>query len=96
MSRFTTVIILALFFALTQKVVAQAIPSEDEKIPYLTTFSKGAKTSFGDDDFVQIYFFVIPEKSNDPFYIRIYDPEVGGEVDEKNVAFNSKTKFSFY
>lgn len=96
MSRFTTLIILALFFALTQKVVAQAIPSEDEKIPYLTTFSKGAKTSFGDDDFVQIYFFVIPEKSNDPFYIRIYDPDVGGEIDEKNVAFNSKTKFSFY
>lgn len=75
---------------------AQAIPSEDEKIPFLTTFSKGAAQKFGDDDFVQIYFFVVPEKSNDPFYIRVYDPDCGGQFDEKNVAFNSKTKFSFY
>lgn len=75
---------------------AQAIPSEDEKIPYLATFSKGAAQKFGDDDFVQIYFFVVPEKSNDPFYIRVYDPDCGGTIDEKNVAFNSKTKFSFY
>lgn len=75
---------------------AQAIPSEDEKIPFLTTFSKGAAQKFGDDDFVQIYFFVVPEKSNDPFYIRVYDPDCGGQFDEKNVNFNSKTKFSFY
>lgn len=75
---------------------AQAIPSEDEKIPFLTTFSKGAAQKFGDDDFVQIYFFVVPEKSNDPFYIRVYDVDCGGQFDEKNVNFNSKTKFSFY
>lgn len=76
---------------------AQAIPSEDEKIPYLTTFSKNAAISFGDDDFIQIYFFVVPEKSNDPFYIRVYDPDNGGTIDEKGGGgFNSKTKFSFF
>lgn len=75
---------------------AQAIPSEDEKIPFISTFSKNAKISFGDDDFVQVIFFVVPEKSNEPFYIRVFDPEVGGQNDEKVVDFNSKTKFSFY
>jgi len=75
---------------------AQAIPSEDEKIPYFTTFGKAAKTSFGDDDFVQIVFFAVPEKSNDPFYIRVYDPDCGGTIDEKVANFNTKTKFSFY
>jgi len=86
-------LILNLFSA---NLFAQAIPSEDEKIPYLSTFGKAAKTSFGDDDFVQIYFFVVPEKSNDPFYIRVYDPDCGGTIDEKVANFNTKTKFSFY
>jgi len=89
-------ILLSSLFLLRYNAVAQAIPSEDEKIPFLVTFSKGANVSFGDDDYVQVYFFVIPEKSNDPFYIRVYDPDVGGTVDEKVGNFNSKTKFSFY
>lgn len=93
--RIVTLLVLFLWLG-SLHVNAQAIPSEDEKIPYLTTFSKGAQSKFGDDDFVQIYFFVVPEKSNDPFYIRVYDPDNGGTIDEKNVAFNSKTKFSFY
>lgn len=91
--------ILFFFFAfnvLFNEINAQAIPSEDEKIPYFTTFSKNAKTSFGDDDFVQIVFFAVPEKSNDPFYVRVYDPDCGGTIDEKVANFNSKTKFSFY
>ncbi len=92
------IIFLFLFTCLSViKTNAQAIPSEDEKIPYLTTFSKNAAISFGDDDYIQIYFFVVPEKSNDPFYIRVYDPDNGGTIDEKGGGgFNSKTKFSFY
>ncbi len=88
--------LLSVLFTLPFTSYSQAIPSEDEKIPYLTTFSKGANISFGDDDYVQIYFFVIPEKSNDPFYIRVFDPDVGGTIDEKAANFNSKTRFSFY
>lgn len=89
-------IVLAALLFIVNNLWSQAIPSEDEKIPYFTTFSKNAKLSFGDDDFVQIVFFVVPEKSNDPFYVRVYDPDNGGTVDEKVNGFNSKTKFSFY
>jgi hypothetical protein len=89
-------ILSAVLFLFVDQICAQAIPSEDEKIPYFTTFSKNAKLSFGDDDFVQVIFFVVPEKSNDPFYVRVYDPDNGGTIDEKVNAFNSKTKFSFY
>lgn len=93
--RIAFVFLLMLIAAASLK--AQAIPSEDEKIPYLTTFSKNAAIKFGDDDYIQIYFFVVPEKSNDPFYIRVYDPDNGGTIDEKDgPVFNSKTKFSFY
>lgn len=77
---------------------AQPFPSEDEKIQHLVVFGKNARLSYGDDDEVQIYFFTIPEKSNDPFYVRVFDPDVGGTIDEKGGGspFNTKTKFSFY
>lgn len=75
---------------------AQPAPSEDEKIPFITTFSQKAKVENGDDDHIQIYFFVVPEKATQPFYIRVFDPEVGGQNDEAVNGFDSKTKFSFY
>jgi hypothetical protein len=75
---------------------AQPVPSEDEKIRYLVTFSKQAKITFGDDDFVQVFFFVVPENSKDPVYIRVFDPDVGGKNDENRGGFNSQTSFSVY
>lgn len=84
------------FFCFSSLIFSQPFPSEDEKIDHLVVFGSNAKLSYGDDDFVQIYFFVVPQKSNDPFYVRVFDPDVGGTIDEKVVAFNTKTKFSFY
>ena len=75
---------------------SQPVPSEDEKIKFLVTFSKQAKITFGDDDFVQVFFFVVPEKTIDPLYIRIFDAEVGGKNDENRGGFNSKTSFTIY
>ncbi len=75
---------------------AQPMPSEDEKIPYLATFGSKAKIDYGDDDHIQVYFFVVPENSSTPFYIRVYDPDIAGLHDEVVGTFNTKTKFSFY
>lgn len=75
---------------------AQQTPSPDEKIPYVCTFGKDSDKEWGDDDFVQTFFFVIPESYKKPFYIRLFDPEVGGSIDENHGAFNSKCKFSVY
>jgi hypothetical protein len=85
--------ILVLISSLTR---AQEIPSTDEKFPFLITFSKSADKKWGDDDFAQSIFFSIPENNKSEFYIRIFDPEVGGKHDEKKIVFNSKTKFSLY
>jgi hypothetical protein len=75
---------------------AQAFPSEDENIPFLMTFGKQGSTSWGDDDFSQTFFISIPKDSRLPFYIRIYDPEVGGKHDEMKGSFDTQTKFSVY
>ena len=68
----------------------------EEKIKFLVTFSKNAKVSFGDDDYRQILYLVVPEKQRGPVFIRVFDPNVGGKHDEKRNSFNSKTQFSVY
>ncbi len=75
---------------------AQPVPSVDENIPFLVTFSKNAQRTWGDDDFIQIFFYAVPESRKEPFYIRVYDPEVGGVEDENRSGFNSKTGFAVY
>jgi hypothetical protein len=74
----------------------QAAPAEDENIPYLVTFGKNAASSWGDDSHVEIFFFLIPEKFKKPIYIRVYDPDCGGDVDELNGAWDTETSFSIY
>ena len=77
-------------------VFSQAVPAKNENIPYLVTFGNKADKSWGDDDFNQIIFFSVPETQKTPFFIRIFDPNVGGKIDENRGGFNSKTKFSLY
>jgi hypothetical protein len=74
----------------------QSVPAKEENIPYLVTFGKEAETSYGDDDYAQVFFFTIPKDFKKPVYIRVYDPDTGGEVDEKSGDYNTKTKFSIY
>jgi hypothetical protein len=77
-------------------VLAQPAPAVDENIPYLVTFGGNASTSWGDDDFCQIFFCVIPVSQTNPLFIRVYDPDTGGELDEVKGEFNTSVKFSCY
>jgi hypothetical protein len=92
----TTLIIFFLLFPVLSKVFGQPVPGKDENIPFLVSFGKEGKTSWGDDSFYQIFFFSIPKDYTKPFYIRVFDPDCGGENDEIQGEFNSKTKFSVY
>lgn len=76
----------------------QPVPARDENIPYLMTFGGGGKreTSWGDDDFSQTFFFVIPEEFTDPVYIRVFDPDIGGEIDEINGYWDTEMEYSIY
>jgi hypothetical protein len=74
----------------------QPVPGVDENIPYLMTFGKDGKTSWGDDDFSQTFFFQIPLEYKEPFYIRVFDPDTGGEHDEINGIWNTRMLYSVY
>ena len=76
--------------------VAQQVPTIEENIPYLVTFGKNGVKSWGDDDFSQTFFFVVPRYQKLPVYIRIFDPETSGTNDEKKGEYNTKTQFSVY
>lgn len=78
------------------KIIGQAVPGKDENIPFLVTFGKNGETSWGDDDFNSIFFFTIPKDFNRQFYIKVFDPDCGGENDEIQGFFDSKTMFSIY
>lgn len=86
-----------LFLTIVINSFSQPVPSTDEKFPYLGTFGKNSLKEWGDDDFVQTFFFSIPLSEKNPIYIRIYDPETSGTNDELHgPAFNTKTRFSVY
>lgn len=87
-----------IFFLLASRIplFSQPAPAAEENIPYLITFGGNAETTWGDDDFCQIFFCVIPSSQTDPVYIRIFDPDTGGDLDELKAGFNTVVNFSIY
>lgn len=81
---------------LLPEIKGQAVPGKDENIPFLVTFGKNGETSWGDDDFYSIFFFTIPKDFDRQFYIKVFDPDAGGENDEIQGYWDMKTKFSVY
>lgn len=75
---------------------AQMVPSNFEQIDYLVTFGSESAASWGDDDHSQVFFFIVPESFTKPVYIRIYDASTSSNIDERNGAWNSLTKFAVY
>ncbi|MBU0763867.1 MAG: hypothetical protein KJ607_03425 [Bacteroidetes bacterium] len=75
---------------------SQPVPTVEENIPYIVTFGGQADKSWGDDDFSQVFFFVVPLEHNTPVYFRVYDPDTGGELDEGKGEFDTKVKFTVY
>ena len=75
---------------------SQPVPATEGNIPYLITFGANALTSWGDDDFCQIFYCIIPPSQTGPVYIRVYDPDTGGALDEAKGEFNTIVNFSIY
>ena len=66
---------------------------------YLGTY--GAEPGFapaqGDDDQLQVIFFETPEGTTQPLYVRVFDPDCGGQLDEQNgLVWDSTFNFTLY
>jgi hypothetical protein len=95
-SKYKILLILLLGLSFFTGLSGQPVPGKDENIPFLVTFGKDGLTSWGDADFFQIFFFSVPKDYTKAFYIRVFDPDCGGENDEIQGDFNTKTKFTVY
>jgi hypothetical protein len=95
-SKILLLCIIFLFSTTFHALKSQSVPSSEENIPYLVTFGKDSKTAWGDEDFCQIFFFIIPKDEKKPVFIRVFDPETGGKFDEIKDKPDSKTKFSIF
>ncbi len=93
---YAILIFATVLFQSLQIATAQPIPTAEENIPYLVTFGAQSEIKWGDDDFCQVFFLIIPTSQVNPVYIRVYDPDCGGEFDEAKGAFDTKTAFSVY
>ena len=93
MKNFLTILLIFLIYSSAK---GQPIPTAEENIPFLVTFGGNSDTKWGDDDFCQIFFILIPNNYINPFYIRIFDPECSGMYDEPKGPYNTKTSFSVY
>ena len=72
------------------------MPNPVEKIENVVTFGPQAPPAWGDDDYTQTFFFLVPATRREPFYIRVFDPDCGGTLDAKIGEFNTRTEFSLY
>jgi len=90
------VLVFAVVMCASFNAQAQPVPSVEENIPFLVTFGPKAETSWGDNDFSQIWFFLVPETYKGMVHIRVFDPDIGGAHDELNGVFDTRMLYSVY
>jgi hypothetical protein len=88
--------IVSILLLVSYSLSGQPVPAGDENIPFLMTFGNQAETSWGDDDFSQTFFFLIPETFTEPVFIRIFDPDIGGANDEIDGVWDTRIVYSIY
>ena len=91
-----TVLLMSVLLSGLTLTFAQPVPGLDENIPHLVTFGGDGDITWGDDNFCQIIFFKIPESYTQPVYIRVYDPDTGGDIDEQKFEWNTVTDISIF
>jgi hypothetical protein len=96
--KYKTGIFIAVFLLFTgaAPLFSQPVPGIDENIPFLCTFGKSGDISWGDDDLSQTWFFTVPADYKGKFYIRIFDPDTGGEHDEGKGEWDTKMTYSVF
>jgi len=90
------ILIIILAAAASFKAFGQPVPSPEENIPFLVTFGNRADSSWGDPDYSQIFFFIVPETYRGEVFIRVFDPDVGGMHDELNGVWDTQVTYSIY
>jgi large repetitive protein len=60
------------------------------------TYGSDAPAREGDYDYRQIIYFCVPESTQGQLYLRIFDPDCGGAIDQRIGTFDTTTQFRLY
>lgn len=95
---FSFIILASVFFsfAFVKDGLCYRIPPEDDDIGYLYVFGEDGKRSYGAKKEPQVIFLRVPKTYNEDIEVSIYDPDVGGFLDEKSGKWNTKTRFYIF
>jgi large repetitive protein len=85
--KWTLFSILLLFAAVNTTVAQQA------RGLFFSVFGESAPPERGDFNHAQVIYLELPESETRPVYLRIFDAEVGGYLDERHGRFNTRTRF---
>ena len=72
------------------------VPPEESNIKYLYVFGQDGKKTYGARKAPQVIFIRVPDSYKGDIEISIYDPDVGGAIDEKSGVWNTTTRFSIF
>ena len=72
------------------------VPPEESNVRYLYVFGEDGKKGYGAKDEPQIVFLKVPANYTGTIEISVYDPDIGGYVDEKSGRWNTETRFSVF
>jgi len=93
---FNNYILVFLLLSAGAGALAQSVPNPSENIDFLVTYGQNSVKAKGDDDNVQIVFFLVPASQRGPVYIRVFDPAIGPKYDDVSGSVDTQTKFSIY
>jgi large repetitive protein len=72
-----------------------AVQAEDA--PLVVTYGPEASTAEGDPDFREVIFLSVPDGLEDRLYLRVFDPDTGGEHDlVYNAADDTQVRFTLF
>lgn len=90
------VIGLLLGLALAKDAFCYKVPPKDSNINYLYVFGPDGKKGYGATKAPQVVFLRVPDGYAGNVEISVYDPDIGGYIDEKSGSWNTETRFSIF
>jgi PKD repeat protein len=82
-------------FGIVKSGLCYKVPAEESKIRYFYVFGADGQKTYGAlKTAPQVIFFRVPESYQGNVELAIYDPDVGGSIDEKSNKWDTSTKFS--
>ena len=67
-------------------VLGWSAAAQAQETPLSVTYGPKASTGEGDPDYREVIFLSVPDSVKDRLYVRVFDPDTGGEHDLRSIC----------